>query len=101
VVGSAPSNIERLDALAPAPAGDFRVTDRPSVFEKEQVLMAHFAGRDVFRAQYQAVPQNFEGARAKLDVAIFLGLGAVFISPQDTCYRMAACEVFNDCFELP
>jgi hypothetical protein len=43
VVGSAPSNTERLDALAPAPAGDFRVADRAAIFEEEQVLMADFA----------------------------------------------------------
>ena len=56
VVGSTPSNIERFDALAPAPAGDFRVADRAAIFEKEQVLMADFAGRDVFRAQRQMPP---------------------------------------------
>jgi hypothetical protein len=72
VIGSAPSNIERLDALAPAPASDLRVADRPFVFEKEQVLMADFAGRDVFRVQCQVPPENFEGARTKLNVAIFL-----------------------------
>ena len=48
VIGSAPSNIERLDALAPAPAGDLRVADRPSVFEEKEVLMRYFSGRDVF-----------------------------------------------------
>lgn len=85
MVGPAPSNIECLDTLAPTPAGDFRVVDRPSVFEKEEVLMADFAGRDVLSAQGQVPPQNFEGARAKLNVAIFLGLGAVFIPPQDMC----------------
>ena len=53
VIGPAPSNIERLDALAPAPAGDFRVADRPSVFEKKQMLMVDFAGRDVLLAQCQ------------------------------------------------
>ena len=37
VIGAAPTNIERLDALAPAPAGDFRVADRTAIFEKEQV----------------------------------------------------------------
>jgi hypothetical protein len=52
----APSNIECLDALAPAPAGDLRIADWPSVFEKEEVLMADFAGRDVFRAQWQMPP---------------------------------------------
>ena len=50
MVGPAPSNIECLDTLAPTPAGDFRVVDRPSVFEKEEVLMADFAGRDVLSA---------------------------------------------------
>ena len=64
VVGSAPLNIERLDALAPAPAGDFRIADRPSAFEKEQVLMTDFAGRDVLRTEGQVPPQNFVGARA-------------------------------------
>ena len=56
VVGPTPSNVECLDALAPAPAGDLRVADRPSVFEKERVLMANFAGRDVFRPQRQVPP---------------------------------------------
>jgi hypothetical protein len=46
--------------------------------------MADFAGRDVFLAEGQVPPQNFEGARAKLYVAIFLRLGAVFIPSQDT-----------------
>jgi hypothetical protein len=84
MVGSALSNIERLNALAPTPARDFRVADRAAIFQEEQVLMADFAGRDVFGAQGQVPPQNFQGARAKLNVAIFLGLGAVFIPPQDT-----------------
>jgi hypothetical protein len=44
MVGPTPSNVERLDAFAPAPAGDFRVADRPSVFEKKQMLMVDFAG---------------------------------------------------------
>ena len=48
VVGSTPANIERLDALAPTPAGDFRITDRAAVFEEEEVLMPDLAGRDVF-----------------------------------------------------
>jgi hypothetical protein len=39
MVGSAPANIERLDALAPSPAGDFWVADRTPVFEEEEVLM--------------------------------------------------------------
>jgi hypothetical protein len=51
VVGPAPSNIERPDALAPAPAGDFRIAYRPSVFEEEKMLMADFAGRDVFLSE--------------------------------------------------
>jgi hypothetical protein len=39
VVGPAPSNVESLDALAPAPPGDLWVAmGRPSVWE-EQVLM--------------------------------------------------------------
>lgn len=45
--------------------------------------MADFAGRGVFGAQCKVPPQNFEGARAKLNVAIFLRLGAVFIPPQN------------------
>jgi len=53
VVGPAPANIERLDALAPAPARNFRITDRPSVFEEKEVLMPYFAGRDVFIAKRQ------------------------------------------------
>jgi len=57
VVGSAPSNIECLDALAPTPAGDFRVADRPSVFEKEEVRMADFAGRDDGTAQRVGLAQ--------------------------------------------
>jgi hypothetical protein len=56
VVGPTPANIERLDALAPSPAGDLRVADRPSILEKEQVLMADFAGRDVFVSQFQVPP---------------------------------------------
>src|ERR1700722_3958063 len=84
VVGSAPSNIERLDALAPTPASDLGVADRAAVFEKEQAFMADFF-RDVLGAECQVALQNFEGARANLDVAIFLRLGAVFISPQDAC----------------
>jgi hypothetical protein len=59
MVGSAPANIERLDALAPAPAGDFWVADRPSVLEKKQVLMADRAGGDVLGPQCQVRPQNF------------------------------------------
>ena len=55
VVGPALSNIERLDALAAAPACDLGVADRRSVFEEEQMVMADFAGRDVsvFLAQGQ------------------------------------------------
>jgi CheY-like chemotaxis protein len=82
VGGPAPSNIECLDALAPAPAGDFRVADRPSVFKKEQMLMVDFAGRDVLLAKRQVALKDFERARAKLNVAIVLRLGAVFISPE-------------------
>ena len=48
MIGPAPANTERLDALAPAPAGDLRVADRPSVFEEKEVLMRYFSGRDVF-----------------------------------------------------
>ncbi len=36
VVGATPLNIERLDGLAPAPAGDLRVADRPDVFEEDK-----------------------------------------------------------------
>ncbi len=53
VVGPAPANTKGLDALAPAPAGDFRITDRPSVFKEKKVLMPYFAGRDVFLAERQ------------------------------------------------
>jgi hypothetical protein len=53
VIGSAPANTERLDALAPAPAGDLRVADRPAVFEEKEMLMRYFSGRDVFRAERQ------------------------------------------------
>jgi hypothetical protein len=42
MVRAAPTNIERLDALASAPASDLRVADRPSVFAKEQVLTSDF-----------------------------------------------------------
>src|ERR1700730_16577942 len=48
VVGPAPANIERLDALPPAPARNFRITDRPSVFEEKEMLMRYFAGREAF-----------------------------------------------------
>ena len=48
VVGPAPANAERGDALTPAPARDFRVADRPSVVEEEKMLMADFAGIHVF-----------------------------------------------------
>ena len=51
VVGPAPSNIEPGNALAPAPARDFRITDRTSVFEEEEVLMGYFSGRNVFGAE--------------------------------------------------
>jgi hypothetical protein len=51
VVGPAPANTKRLDALAPAPAGDFRIADRPSILEEKEVLMRYFAGRDVFIAE--------------------------------------------------
>jgi hypothetical protein len=34
--GTAPSNVERLGALAPAPAGDFRDADRAAVFEEDR-----------------------------------------------------------------
>jgi hypothetical protein len=51
VVGPTPANTERLDAFAPAPAGDFRVADRPAVFEEKEMLMRYFSGRDVFIAQ--------------------------------------------------
>ena len=53
MVGPAPANIERLDALAPAPARNFRITDRPSVFEEKEVLMRYFTGREVFSAERQ------------------------------------------------
>jgi hypothetical protein len=43
----APSNIERLDALAPAPAGDLRVADRPCVFEKELLSESALLRRQV------------------------------------------------------
>ncbi len=56
VVGPTPSSIERLDTLAPAPARDFRIADRPPVFKKEQVLMEDFAGRDVFVPECQVPP---------------------------------------------
>jgi len=59
VVGPAPANIECLDALAPAPAGDFRVADWPAVFEKEKVLMVDFAGRDEFCAERQVSVGRF------------------------------------------
>src|SRR5450432_2751399 len=74
VVGPALPNIECLDALAPAPAGDCRVADRPSVFKKEQMLMVDLAGRDVLLAQRQVTLKDFERARAKLNVAILLRL---------------------------
>ncbi len=51
MVGPTPANRERLDALAPSPAGDFRVADRAAVFEEEEMLMPYFAGRDVFLAE--------------------------------------------------
>jgi hypothetical protein len=53
VIGPAPANIECPDALALAPASDFRVADRPSIFEEEEMLMVDFAGREVFLAQDQ------------------------------------------------
>jgi hypothetical protein len=53
VIGPAPANTKRLDGLAPAPAGDLRIADRPSVFEEEKVLMPYFSGRDVFIAKRQ------------------------------------------------
>jgi len=53
MVGPAPLNIECLDTLTPAPAGDFRVADRTAIFEREQVPVVDFAGRDVFRAECQ------------------------------------------------
>ena len=62
MVGPTPPNIERLDALAPSPAGDLRVADRPSVFEEEEMPMADFAGRNVFRAECQVALKNFERA---------------------------------------
>jgi len=45
MVGTAQGNIESFDTLAPAPARNFRIADRPSVFEEEEVLMPYFAGR--------------------------------------------------------
>jgi hypothetical protein len=53
VAGPTPANIKRGDALAPAPAGDFRVADRAAVLEEEEVLMPYFAGGDVFLAKSQ------------------------------------------------
>ena len=53
VVGAAPANSERRDALAPAPAGDFRVADWPAVFEKKKVRMRYFSGGDVLIAERQ------------------------------------------------
>jgi hypothetical protein len=44
MVGPTQSNVECLDALAPAPAGDFRIADGSSVFQKKQMLMVDFAG---------------------------------------------------------
>ena len=57
MVGPAPSNIECLDTLAPAPAGDCRVANRTAIFKKEQLLMLNFAGRDVFLAERQLLLQ--------------------------------------------
>ena len=47
------------------------------------MVMADFAGRDVFLAQGQMAPWYFESARGKLNVAILLRLGAVFNPPED------------------
>src|SRR5258708_39834033 len=85
VVRPAPSKIERFDTVAPAPAGDFRGADRTAIFKEEQMRMVNFAGRDVFMAERQVAFKDFERTRTKLNVAIFLRLGAVFIPPQDTC----------------
>jgi hypothetical protein len=48
VIGPTPANRERRDALAPAPASDFRVANRAAVFEEEEMLMVDFAGREDF-----------------------------------------------------
>ena len=79
VVRAAPSNVQRLGALAPAPAGD-SLADRPSVFKIEQLLMVDFAVRDVFLAQSQVTLKDFERAWAKLNVAILLRL-----PPRENC----------------
>ena len=47
------------------------------------MLMVDFAGREEFLAQRQVALQYCARARAKLDVAVLLRLGAVCIPPQD------------------
>ena len=70
MIGPAPSNVECLDALAPAPARDLRIADRSSVFEEEGARGGFCRPRRIPRG----APSGALGLRAlagKAHVAVF------------------------------
>jgi hypothetical protein len=82
VIRTALTNTELLQALIPAPTGDFRITYCAAVLQEEKSIMADLAGRYIGGPKVKVGFEHLKCSRGQVDIPVFLGFSPVFVSSE-------------------